>query len=708
MIKYQYSAILHILFIFLTAYLKTATAQCGQTDFTELSSVVESPTFGVAAAYPDNSNCIFSVTTPRPESTVTITFTALDIEFEGSCGYDSLEIKWEIPPMSGQPAKLCGNTVPETALLGNGNFKATFISDASAGGAGFQFTYDVQSFCNPDPCENNSGCVENLELEIPECDCSTGDSGYEGEFCELEIDECLSTPCEHNGVCTDSLADYSCECLPGFEGNNCEIVLDPCASEPCLFDGECLKLSPTIYKCECLPGYSGGNCEIEANPCDLAPCLNEGRCVKISVLVFQCECPEGYSGDTCEISPLNVPLVMVGIALPIVCLAAGYYYYQQKKSGDLDSFSTMGKKKRPDSKNSSRSSSRRGSKSGGSGKSKDKKGRGRSRRKKVNSSEDSESDSETSKSRSRSSSPRKGKHKTRKRYDSEDSTGSDDFRRKSKKTNRKKSKKHKNQRISKHSRPNSRNKNQSAPELSGSELNARIKNVRMKLPNTGTSLDNVDIGSDTRYNDRYYDHKTKNEARIESKHFPIGANTTSMNDVPLPGLKELGPAPNAADLINIYKIYKQYKTKNHPIHMSIPNNKVDVLGNQNLGAGKYQRGDPNGKYDNENEKSVVPYRAENRYARGRRPVLNADEELPIVGMLTFMNTCTQPFSSTNFQLFVSRERELQYLRKRVESTEGQLYQAKQESSYWRTLNLNGRSRRNDSRPKIETVDSSMI
>ena len=51
--------------------------------------------------------------------------------------------------------------------------------------------------------------MENLELEIPECDCSVGDPGYEGEFCELEIDECASTPCENNGACTDGLAEFT-------------------------------------------------------------------------------------------------------------------------------------------------------------------------------------------------------------------------------------------------------------------------------------------------------------------------------------------------------------------------------------------------------------------------------------------------------------------------------------------------------------------
>ena len=40
-------------------------------------------------------------------------------------------------------------------------------------------------------------------------------SGYTGEFCEQEINECTSDPCMHGGECVDQINMYTCSCLPG-------------------------------------------------------------------------------------------------------------------------------------------------------------------------------------------------------------------------------------------------------------------------------------------------------------------------------------------------------------------------------------------------------------------------------------------------------------------------------------------------------------
>jgi len=61
------------------------------------------------------------------------------------------------------------------------------------------------------------------------CEC---DLGYEGELCEIEIDECDPNPCLNGGTCTDLIADYECACIDGYIGDNCEI--EPCEPPSCL------------------------------------------------------------------------------------------------------------------------------------------------------------------------------------------------------------------------------------------------------------------------------------------------------------------------------------------------------------------------------------------------------------------------------------------------------------------------------------------
>ena len=55
-----------------------------------------------------------------------------------------------------------------------------------------------------------------------------------GVNCELEADECLSSPCQNGALCEDRFAEVECFCLPGFAGKYCEIDIDECAGEPCI------------------------------------------------------------------------------------------------------------------------------------------------------------------------------------------------------------------------------------------------------------------------------------------------------------------------------------------------------------------------------------------------------------------------------------------------------------------------------------------
>lgn len=51
------------------------------------------------------------------------------------------------------------------------------------------------------------------------CECLRG---FEGGFCEVNVDECLSTPCLNNALCEDHDNDFLCLCKPGFGGRHCD------------------------------------------------------------------------------------------------------------------------------------------------------------------------------------------------------------------------------------------------------------------------------------------------------------------------------------------------------------------------------------------------------------------------------------------------------------------------------------------------------
>ena len=41
-------------------------------------------------------------------------------------------------------------------------------------------------------------------------------------YYDLDIDECVSNPCENSGTCADAVNSYTCSCVAGFTGTNCE------------------------------------------------------------------------------------------------------------------------------------------------------------------------------------------------------------------------------------------------------------------------------------------------------------------------------------------------------------------------------------------------------------------------------------------------------------------------------------------------------
>lgn len=59
-------------------------------------------------------------------------------------------------------------------------------------------------------------------------------TGYDGDLCEKEVNECTSDPCQNGGICVDGTNKFYCECLQSYSGTLCQNIVGVCKSSPCV------------------------------------------------------------------------------------------------------------------------------------------------------------------------------------------------------------------------------------------------------------------------------------------------------------------------------------------------------------------------------------------------------------------------------------------------------------------------------------------
>uniref|UniRef100_A0A3Q0REV6 EGF-like domain-containing protein n=1 Tax=Amphilophus citrinellus TaxID=61819 RepID=A0A3Q0REV6_AMPCI len=148
-----------------------------------------------------------------------------------------------------------------------------------------------------------------------------------GNLCQVNINECESSPCLNKGTCVDGVASFTCLCELPYSGPTCAEVLTPCSPNPCANHADCIHTPDYMgYQCKCPPGWQGQEilysniashcqlCNRDVNECISNPCKNRGTCTN-TLGGFVCSCRAGYTGLTCETD--------INDCLPNPCLSGG-------------------------------------------------------------------------------------------------------------------------------------------------------------------------------------------------------------------------------------------------------------------------------------------------------------------------------------------------------------------------------------------------
>ncbi|XP_072048651.1 uncharacterized protein [Amphiura filiformis] len=73
----------------------------------------------------------------------------------------------------------------------------------------------------------------------------------------VDDDECLTSPCDANAVCSNNPGSYDCTCNAGFSGDGLSCTdVDECLTSPCHNNAACSN-NPGSFNCTCNAGFSG-------------------------------------------------------------------------------------------------------------------------------------------------------------------------------------------------------------------------------------------------------------------------------------------------------------------------------------------------------------------------------------------------------------------------------------------------------------------
>ncbi|XP_054826080.1 von Willebrand factor D and EGF domain-containing protein-like [Eublepharis macularius] len=215
--------------------------------------------------------------------------------------------------------------------------------------ASFEFTvsdecnvesrHSIQVSVKPCGCWNGGTCATDINFPPGTgkyiCICS---SGFEGEFCQNNTNDCKSNPCGI-GSCVDGINSFICKCPLGWKAEDSADMMEAFITDNHNTKGE-LKKTEVLCEpacenggsciiqniCSCVYGFVGPRCETLV--CN-RHCHNGEKCVTPD----ECECKSGWSSPSCETAICNPVCLNGGSCIrPNTCACPHGFFRPQCQS----------------------------------------------------------------------------------------------------------------------------------------------------------------------------------------------------------------------------------------------------------------------------------------------------------------------------------------------------------------------------------------
>uniref|UniRef100_A0A147BER9 Fibrillin n=2 Tax=Ixodes ricinus TaxID=34613 RepID=A0A147BER9_IXORI len=162
--------------------------------------------------------------------------------------------------------------------------------------------------CDINPCQNGQACVIGDDGSS-QCDC---EEGFQGKFCEYDVDECLEGKHNCSHKCVNSLGSYACSCPAGLHLSDDGVT---CIDSSYCTDGRSAYLHGEHWQRDC----EICTCEMGFIKCSALTCESK-TCPEGQVVFHNLKdcCPSCVEAPpSCQLLPNKTLATFDGLSLPV-------------------------------------------------------------------------------------------------------------------------------------------------------------------------------------------------------------------------------------------------------------------------------------------------------------------------------------------------------------------------------------------------------